>query len=46
MTIKLGVEVFKVYLIGRLFVIQTDHRSLKCLNQYKVGVLSENHKLL
>lgn len=28
LAIKLGVEVFKVYLIGRPFVIQTDHRSL------------------
>jgi phospholipid-translocating ATPase len=31
LAIKLGVEAFKVYLIGRSFVIQTDHRSLTCM---------------
>lgn len=35
LAIKLGVEAFKVYLIGRPFVIQTDHRSLKWLNRLK-----------
>ena len=29
LAIKLGVEAFKVYLMGRYFVIQTDHRSLE-----------------
>ena len=35
MAIKLGVEAFKVYLVGRPFTIQTDHRSLKWLNRLK-----------
>ena len=35
LAIKLGVEAFKVYLIGKPFVIQTDHRSLKWLNRLK-----------
>ena len=35
LAIKLGVEAFKVYLIGKPFIIQTDHRSLKWLNRLK-----------
>ena len=35
LAIKLGVEAFKVYLVGEPFVIQTDHRSLKWLNRLK-----------
>ena len=35
LAIKLGVEAFKVYLIGRHFVIQTDHRSLQWLDRLK-----------
>ena len=35
LAIKLGVEAFKVYLIGRHFIVQTDHRSLKWLNRLK-----------
>ena len=35
MAIKLGVEAFRVYLIGRKFIIQTDHRSLIWLNKLK-----------
>ena len=35
LAIKLGVEAFSVYLIGRKFIIQTDHRSLVWLNKLK-----------
>ena len=35
LAIKLGVEAFSVYLIGREFTIQTDHRSLVWLNKLK-----------
>ena len=35
LAIKLGVEAFKVYLIGKKFTIQTDHRSLIWLNKLK-----------
>ena len=35
MAIKLGVEAFKVYLLGRYFTIKTDHRSLVWLNKLK-----------
>ena len=35
LAIKLGVEAFKVYLIGRPFTIETDHRSLVWLNRLK-----------
>ncbi len=35
LAIKLGVETFKVYLLGRRFMIQTDHRSLVWLNKLK-----------
>ena len=35
LAIKLGVEAFRVYLLGRKFVIQTDHRSLIWLDRLK-----------
>lgn len=35
LAIKLGVQAFRVYLIGRPFVIQTDHRSLTWLDKLK-----------
>ena len=33
LTIKLGIETFAVYLIGREFSIQTDHRALQWLSK-------------
>ena len=33
LAIKLGVEAFKVYLLGKEFTIQTDHRALVWLNR-------------
>ena len=35
LAIKLGVQAFHVYLLGRPFIIQTDHRSLEWLNRLK-----------
>ena len=35
LAIKLGVEAFRVYLLGRQFIIQTDHRSLVWLDKLK-----------
>ena len=35
LAIKLGVEAFCVYLLGRNFLIQTDHRSLVWLDKLK-----------
>ena len=35
LAIKLGVQAFRVYLLGRAFVVQTDHRSLEWLNRLK-----------
>ena len=35
LAIKLGVEAYKVYLIGRRFTVQMDHRSLVWLNKLK-----------
>ena len=35
LAIRLAVEAFKVYLLGRNFVIQTDHRSLQWLERLK-----------
>ena len=35
LTIKLAVEAFKVYLLGKEFIIQTDHRSLVWLDRIK-----------
>ena len=37
LAIRLAVEAFKVYLLGRKFVIQTDHRSLEWLERLKEG---------
>ena len=35
LAIKLGVQAFRVYLLGRQFVVQTDHRSLEWLHRLK-----------
>lgn len=35
LAIKLAVEHFKIYLLGKPFTIHTDHRSLKWLNSFK-----------
>ena len=35
MAIKLSIEAFKVYLLGKPFQIQTDHRALVWLDQLK-----------
>ena len=35
LAIKLGVQAFKVYLLGRTFTIQTDHRALVWLDRLK-----------
>ena len=35
LAIKLGMQHFHVYLLGRLFVVQTDHRALRWLDQAK-----------
>ena len=35
LAIKLAVSAFRVYLLGRKFVIQTDHRSLQWLDRLK-----------
>ena len=32
LAIKLGVQAFRVYLLGHQFVVQTDHRSLEWLH--------------
>ena len=37
LAIRLAVAAFKVYLLGRKFVIQTDHRSLEWLERLKEG---------
>ena len=42
LAIKLGIEAFQVYLMGRSFVIQTDHRALQWLNSVK----DQNSRLL
>ena len=42
LVIKLGVEAFQVYLLGREFIIQTDHRALQWLTKFK----DSNHKLM
>ena len=41
LAIKLGVQAFRVYLLGRPFVIQTDHRALEWLDRLK----DNNHRL-
>ena len=33
LAVKLGIEKFSVYLTGRKFTVQTNHRALKWLNQ-------------
>ena len=35
LAIKLGVQAFQVYLLGRPFTIQTDHRALQWLDSVK-----------
>ena len=35
LAIKLGMQAFKVYLLGRRFSVQTDHRSLEWLDRIK-----------
>ena len=35
LAIKLGIQAFKVYLLGRPFQVQTDHRALMWLNRVK-----------
>ena len=35
LAIKLGMQAFRVYLLGRVFSVQTDHRALEWLNQLK-----------
>ena len=35
LAIKLAVNAFQVYLLGKPFVIQTDHRTLQWLNNIK-----------
>ena len=35
LAIKLGMETFRVYLLGRKFTVETDHRSLVWLNKLK-----------
>ena len=42
LAIKLGVEAFQVYLLGREFIIQTDHRALQWLTKFK----DSNHRLM
>ena len=35
LAIKLGIEAFCVYLFGKEFIIQTDHRALQWLTKFK-----------
>ena len=35
LAIKLAIQAFRVYLLGRKFTIQTDHRSLEWLHRLK-----------
>ena len=35
LAIKLAISAFRVYLLGRKFMIQTDHRSLEWLDRLK-----------
>ena len=35
LAIKLGVKAFKVYLLGKPFIVQTDHRALEWLGRLK-----------
>ena len=42
LAIRLEVEAFQVYLLGREFIIQTDHRALQWLTKFK----DSNHRLM
>ena len=35
LAVKLGVEAFRVYLLGRPFIVETDHRALEWLDRLK-----------
>ena len=35
LAVKLGVQAFSVYLLGRPFIIQTDHRALQWMDKFK-----------
>ena len=35
LAIKLALQAFKVYLLGRPFLVQTDHRALQWLSMHK-----------
>ena len=35
LAVVLGIKAFETYLLGKLFVIQTDHRALQWLQQFK-----------
>ncbi len=35
LAIPLGVQAFRVYVLGRLFTVQTDHRALMWLDRLK-----------
>ena len=35
LVIKLGIKAFQVYLLGKEFTIQTDHRALQWLTRFK-----------
>ena len=37
LAIKLGIENFKVYLVGKKFTVQTDHRLLVCMVKQAEG---------
>ena len=35
LAILLGIKAFEIYLLGRQFIIQTNHRALTWLNKFK-----------
>ena len=35
LAVKLGIQAFSVYLLGRKFTVQTDHHSLRWLHSFK-----------
>ena len=41
LAIKLGMQNFRVYLLGRPFEVQTDHRSLEWLDRLKTNKIAE-----